>query len=189
MRDDGTQSDAELVHEALSGRSDALEILWGRYAERVKRRLSGLLGAQDAEDLVQETFIRMTETLSRFDLSRPFGPWILTMARRLGMDHLRRQRRKWDAVSLDDSSEGDGPRLELADPRAEGALERLAREDLVHEALMRVGPKQREVLVRHYYHGLTEEEIAAALNVPQNTVHSRLRCARERIRALLEAEV
>ena len=64
----------------------------GRHQNRLLRYLRRLLGDETmAEDVFQQTWMRATERIRRYDASRPFGPWILTVGRNLALDHLRRR--------------------------------------------------------------------------------------------------
>lgn len=89
----GALSAEELARRARAGSSDAFGALVDRYAPRVLRYLrQRVRGDHDAEDLRQETFVRVYENLHRYDPSRPFSPWLFTIASRLAVSHLRSER-------------------------------------------------------------------------------------------------
>lgn len=136
-----------------------------------------------AEDVVQDAFIRASERIASFDITRPFGPWFLRIVVHEAIDAARR-------ASL--GREARGPDAEevlrhLPDiaPSLEQALEWAELRREVWEVLETLPPKQRAVVVMRYYLGLSEEEMAHELGVAPGTVKSRLHTARNRLRRLL----
>jgi RNA polymerase sigma-70 factor (ECF subfamily) len=138
-----------------------------------------------AEDVFQQTWVRVSERIRRYDPSRPFGPWLLAVGRNLALDHLRRVR----PASLD---EGPEPAAPAEGPgAASDPLARLAareRRERLGAALDRLGPHDREVLSLRFEEELSLKEIAALARVPLPTVKARLYRAMARLRSrLLEA--
>src|SRR5262249_44948074 len=140
--------------------------------------------AEDAEDLVQETFVKVFRALDRYDTERPFSAWIFTIASRLAIDHLRRRRGK--TVSLQGSEPGSteertldveetGVKPDDITSHAEGGAYAGGLIDSLPEHYRIV------VLLRHQQ-DLSYEEIAEALNLPLGTVKARI----HRARALLK---
>jgi RNA polymerase sigma-70 factor, ECF subfamily len=136
-----------------------------------------------AEDVVQDAFLRIYERIGSFDITRPFGPWFLRIVVREAIDAARiaspgREARSQDMEpildSLPDLSRGPEQALEQAELRRE-----------VWDALGRLPPKQRAVVVMRYYLDLSEEEMAHELDVSPGTVKSRLHIARQRLRRML----
>ncbi|MGH7741391.1 MAG: RNA polymerase sigma factor, partial [Candidatus Eiseniibacteriota bacterium] len=72
--------------------------------------------AEDAEDVTQETFIRMFRALERYDPARPFGAWIQTIAARLCIDHIRRRRVRPVSLFQHDSQSDEEYMIEVVDP-------------------------------------------------------------------------
>lgn len=171
-------SDSELV--ALSKRGD--RTAFGRLLRRHQRRvfalgLRWLRNADDADDLVQETFVRVWQSISRFDETRPFAPWLITIAVNRAKTKLARRR---PAEEVDESLEWEGP-SPLQD--AESSL--LARD--VRAAVGRLPEDQRIVLHLRAVEELSYAEIALALEIPVGTVMSRLARARDALRRKLAA--
>ena len=139
-----------------------------------------------AEDIVQAAFLRAYERIGQFDTGRPFGPWFL---RSVVNDAVKTATRRGRQVSLEASYEGEETSLAdlLADPNpgpadlAEAAETRQA----VWDALGKLPPAQRAVIVLRYYLGLSEAEMAGELACPPGTVKWRLHAARKRLRVLL----
>ena len=85
--------DAELIRRSLTGDQRACRDLVRRYQRQVYSVLLRVVRrSEDAEDLTQETFVRMFRALDRYDPERPFTAWLFTIATRIGIDHLRRRR-------------------------------------------------------------------------------------------------
>jgi RNA polymerase sigma-70 factor, ECF subfamily len=153
---------------------------------RLLRRITR--SVEDSEDLAQEAFLRAYRALDRFDLERPFRPWLWTIGIRLALQAIAKKGR--DHASLDgsnrsgdDERRGDGPWLADNSP-AEQIEGRLMHRDLM-EALDRMDPQHRAVLILRVIEERTYEEIAAILEIPQGTVMSRLNRARISLRKLL----
>jgi RNA polymerase sigma-70 factor (ECF subfamily) len=154
-----------------------------RHQARLLRYLRRLLGDETmAEDVFQQTWIRVSERIRRYDASRPFGPWLLTVGRNLALDHLRRSRPE----GLDEGPEPAAP--------AEGAgstedpLARLAareRRERLGAVLDGLAAHDREVLTLRFEEELSLKEIASLTGAPLPTVKARLYRAMTRLRARL----
>jgi RNA polymerase sigma-70 factor, ECF subfamily len=154
-----------------------------RHQGRLFRYLRRFLGDETmAEDVFQQTWVRVAERVRRYDASRPFGPWLLTLGRNLALDHLRRYRPE----SLDERAEPSAP---AEGPRAnEDPLARLAareRRERLGAALDELSPQDREVLSLRFEEGLSLKEIASLVSAPLPTVKARLYRALARLRARL----
>jgi len=175
--------DSDREDAARLGRGDTsgLAGLMDRHQDRLFRYLLRLLGERTvAEDVFQQTWLNVAERIRRYDATRPFAPWLVTVARNLALDHLRRRRPE----SLDEADEPAAP-AGLFDP-----LERaMARQSSarVEAALGALSPLDREVLTLRFEDELALPELAATLGVPLPTAKARLYRALERLRARLLA--
>ena len=138
--------------------------------------LQRLVGHNDADDLLQRVFYGVWQHNRRYDPSRNLTAWVLGIARKRGIDHLRRRRNI--AVPLDDL--GD-----LTGEDGRDQAERYARSHEVRDALSRPPDEQREVLVLAYFGRLTQSEIAMRLEVPLGTVKARAFRGMRRLTELL----
>ena len=180
------------VLQLRRGDLDALSTLIGRYQNRVYRYLLRLVRQPaEAEDLFQQTWLRVAERIRSYDTSQSFEAWLFALTRNLAFDHLRRIR----PSSLDEPCGNDAPddtmisQLASADP---GPLDQLlARERTSHlvSALENLPVSYREVLSLRFEEEMKLEEIAIVLVVPLSTVKSRLRRSLERLRWILETSV
>lgn len=163
-----------------------LERLIEDYADRAYQFAYHLCGNVDeAQDVVQEAFLKAIRGWEAFDESQDFWNWFLAILRNIHCDRRRRYERR-NCVSLDVPIEGGGEEAEtfadtLADGDAGCLLERLTREQgqqEVRDAFDSLGEEARAVLTLCDIQGLSYEEIAEVLAVPVGTVRSRLARAR-----------
>jgi RNA polymerase sigma-70 factor (ECF subfamily) len=176
----GEETDEALAARAQAGDAEAFTVVVHRYKTPLFRYAQRMLGnVQDAEDVFQETFLRVHRSLDRYDSRRPFKPWLYRIAANLCRDGLRHRMRR-RGLSLDRLLSDDNPASgTLGDtvPGAEAADGPARTEETqrrIAEALAGLSLKHREVFVLARYEGLTYEEIAATLDVPLGTVKSRM---------------
>ena len=151
---------ARLTHDS----EGAIGEIYVALGSTVRGYLQHRVGHDDADDVLQRVFYEVWRHNGRYDPSRSLPAWVLGIARKRAIDHLRRRRNI--PVALDNLAEvvGDDGR-ELA--------ERHARCFEVRDALDRLPDEQREVLVLAYFGGFTQSEIATHLGVPLGTVKAR----------------
>ncbi|MDR3720910.1 MAG: sigma-70 family RNA polymerase sigma factor [Candidatus Acidoferrales bacterium] len=178
------------VQQLRRGDPDALATLMARYQNRIYRYLLRLVRQPaDADDLFQQTWLRVAEKIRSFDTSRNFDAWLFTLARNLAFDHLRRTRPR----SLDEPV-GDSPedtmvsRLASGDPGPFELLLATERASRLAGALENLPVTYREVLTLRFEEEMKLEEIALVLAAPLSTVKSRLRRSLEQLREMLEAD-
>jgi RNA polymerase sigma-70 factor (ECF subfamily) len=187
--------DHSLVEACRAGQSEAFGALVQRYQERLYQTLLHLSGsAEDARDILQDTFLRAYEKLSQFQGDSSFYTWVYRIGVNLALSGHRRRRsrpslRRFDEHGADRCADATDDSAD-ADPTY--ALERAEREQIVEAALRSLGPEHRAVVILKDFDGRRYEEIGAILNVPVGTVRSRLhraRCElRERLRCLIDSE-
>ena len=133
----------------------------------------------DAEDLVQEAYLRAYKFFDRFH-GEDGGPWLLAVVRNTCYTWLKQHRGHETASFNEEIHSGDS---EALDP--EKQFQRKATRQLLHEALEELPPEFREVVVLRELEGLSYKEIAAVADVPLGTVMSRLTRARARLQQCL----
>jgi RNA polymerase sigma-70 factor (ECF subfamily) len=178
-------SDPELARRCLSGDEAACRELVRRYERQVYSvALRMVRVREDAEDLTQETFVRMFRALDRYDPTRPFPAWLLTIAARLSIDHLRRRRVPTVPLSWSEPGASEERVIDVADPGLGPAeLAERSEEERGAEGLIASLPEHyRIVVVLRHQQGLSYEEISEALRIPLGTVKARI----HRARALLK---
>jgi len=179
-------SDNELVGRVLAGSERAFRELVGRYERPVYSLIVRMIrDAPAAEDLVQETFLRAFARLDSYDRQRRFSSWLFRIAHNLTIDYCRRQEPA--TVSYDAPGEGAGLAA-LSDPAATSPEAAAAGGELARalvEAMARLRPAYREVLLLRYQEGLSQDEIADITELPLGTVKTYLHRARKELAGYL----
>jgi RNA polymerase sigma-70 factor (ECF subfamily) len=178
-----------LITETLGGQTEAFGELVYRYQDRLFNAVVRIVDhPEDARDVVQDAFINAYQSLASFKGDAEFYTWLYRIAFNSAVSHRRRKRL---LVSLESGREGEAT-IDPLDPSEEtrpgAALERADDERLVQEALNRLSPEHRAVLVLKDIEGLKYEEIADVMGVPIGTIRSRIHRARLELRDLLNLD-
>jgi RNA polymerase sigma-70 factor, ECF subfamily len=173
-------SDLELASRMSAGDAGALAICYDRYASRVLGFLIKLVGSrEDAEDLLQVTFLEAWRRTHRYDPSRSrLDAWLYMIARSRALDHLRRRRTDGEKIAAcvcepltpEEPSEG---------------LERVESLRRLRNALRQLPLDQSEALGLAFFAEMTHVEIADRLNIPLGTIKTRIRLGMMRLREIL----
>jgi len=172
--------DGELIRRAREDPSGPpFETLYERHRIEVFRYLLRLVTDRElAEDLLQDSFLRIYEHLDRFDIERPFRPWLYQIARNAALNALRARRKKEESVPDRPGSD----RLVAQAARGEAI-------DQARAALADLDDEDRALLTERVGLGLKLEEIALSLGCTERTVRNRLDAALDRLtRALLGSQ-
>jgi RNA polymerase sigma-70 factor (ECF subfamily) len=188
----GDDTDEALMLQYQRGQVRAFEILLTRHRKAVYNFILRYVGSREtAEDLLQETFLRVVRSADGYQKQAKFTTWLFTIARNLCVDQSRRQKHR-KAQSLDaplQAGETQGSTLLDVIPGQNMAQDRAVGNQRLHESLQRaiarLGDEQREVFLMREFLDLPFKEIAAIVGVPENTVKSRMRYALEKLRAEL----
>ena len=170
------ESEASAIARALRRRDpDLLDRLIEQYQHRLLRYLLYLSGNRElAEDLFQETWIRVLERGHQYDGRHEFSTWLYAVARNLTIDYFRKK----SPVSLDGLMEEDEHHapLEPADarPLALEVLQQHEQAERISVALVGIPAEYREAIVLRFQDGLSLAEIATITGAPLGTVKSRL---------------
>jgi RNA polymerase sigma-70 factor (ECF subfamily) len=187
--------DHTLVEACRAGQTEAFGALVERYQERLYQVLLHVSGsADDARDVLQDTFLRAYEKLDQFQGDSSFYTWVYRIGVNLALSGHRRRRSRAALRRTNDhgATRNGEPVDDSVDSDPTYPLERAEREQIVEAALRQLGPEHRAVVVLKDFDGRRYEEIGAILNVPVGTVRSRLhraRCElRDRLRCLIDVE-
>ena len=173
----------ELIRKCRAGDARFYEPLVRAYTDRGMRLALGMLGNRaDAEDALQEAFVKAYGSLGRFDLDRAFAPWFFQILRNQCRDMLRTRRARFSERALEDELE---ERLASEEDDPARLAERSATKRIVWKALERIGAEHREILVLKELEGFRYAEIASVLGIPEGTVASRLYHARQALKKVL----
>lgn len=182
--------DAALMERVQRGEERALGELMERWELPVTRLLARVvLNAREAEDLAQETFVRVWQQRGKFRPGAAFRPWLFSIAMNLARNRLRWWRTR-PSIALQDWDETDGTRCpdSGATPATE-IVERAERANAVRDAVAALPVDLREALVLAEYEEFSHAEIAETLGCTTKAVESRVARAREKLRAALKAWV
>ncbi len=185
--------DADVVVLAQQGREPAFRELIRRYERPVFSLIYRMVRDNTmAEDLAQDTFIKVLNHLDKYRPEFKFSSWLFKIANNVAIDHLRR--RQLNTVSMDGSphasnaAEAAESSFELAD-QAESPLDELASKELgaiIEQAIGSLRPEYRNCIMLRHVEGRSYEEIAATLDLPLGTVKTYIHRARHQLREALE---
>jgi RNA polymerase sigma-70 factor (ECF subfamily) len=178
--------DAVLVASVARGDIAAFGALYDRYARDVYALAAHALGADDAEEIVQDVFVRLWRSADQFDPQRgSFTAWLMSIARHRVVDELRRRRLgPTVADTVDDLLNAvEDP---VADVEEEASLRSLR--ELVLTELQELPPEQRRAVVLAYFGGMSQREISRELGWPLGTVKKRIHLGLRKLRVALYGE-
>ena len=189
------KASTELVQLCLDGDDNA----WARLVEEYRGLVYSICylfcgSTQDAEDLVQDTFLKIWMNLSSYDPSRgELKGWIATVTRNQRVDRFRRSGQERRTDSIDSTSEGWGQsetvplaqRIPDVRPTPHDVAVTSEITSIVNQAVDKISPEMREVVSMRFVHGFDNQEIAHRLRIPEGTVKSRTNRGRAQLASLL----
>jgi RNA polymerase sigma-70 factor (ECF subfamily) len=177
-------TDEHLVREFLDGDAASFELLVRRHSPELFQFALRLTGSSmAAEDVVQETFLKVYTSAESFDPARRFKPWLFTVAANKARDQLRRRGRRREVpfdAQINNDQNTKQRYLDLLLGESTAPDEDLLVDEkrrLVRDVVEEMPDKLAEVLVLAYYHRFPYKEIGEILDVPLGTVKSRLHAA------------
>lgn len=178
-------SDEYLIAQVSQRDKEAFSLLYDRYAQPVYTMAAHMLGSADAEEIVQEVFLRLWNQANQFDSNRgSFKAWFMTIARYRILDELRNRGQQERLIALDDIQHllesVENPQLDVEQQvrlQEEG-------QRLLH-ALKALPPEQMQALILAYFGGLSQSAIAEKLGWPLGTVKKRIRLGMQKLRQAL----
>ncbi len=188
-----TATDQEVVEWARQGHERAYRELVRRYQRPVFSLIYRMVRDRErAEDLAQETFVKVLNALDSYRPEYKFSSWIFKIANNAAIDQLRRK--ELDTLSLDGAPDAvtserqEGTSLQLPHG-GESPLDELQARELgsqIEQAIARLRPEYRSCILLRHVEGYAYEEIAEMLDLPLGTVKTYIHRARSELRALLE---
>ncbi|MDD5109735.1 MAG: sigma-70 family RNA polymerase sigma factor [Patescibacteria group bacterium] len=177
------RTDEDIAIQVQRGDGQAFGILVERYESKMLRYARRFLfGYEDAEDTVQEAFLKAYVNIRSFDPKRKFSPWLYRIAHNEFINTIKRKRR--EPIPFFD------PDVLFPHPHSRDHADRdVIANDLkttLHSSLQRLPPKYREPLVLYYFEELDYREIAEILRIPASTVGVRLKRGRSALRKIYD---
>ncbi len=182
----------EIIRRAQNRDPAAFDVLVERYSSRLYGFLLRFIGKSgEAEDLVQEVFVRLVRTIESYQHDGRFEAWLFRIAANLARDRARRLGRSPGLTSLDAADES-GPEavpLRLVDRSGPGArMETAEAVDRLQVALEQLPPAEREVVMLRHYSELSFAEIAEIMGTPLGTALARAHRGLAKLREMMESE-
>lgn len=183
------KTDSQIIADYLSGDENALSEIVGRYLKPIFNFIYRLVGnPQDAQDITQETFIKTWRNLKKYKTEENFKAWIFTIAHNTAIDWLRKKK---NLVFSDFKNEEGENFLEenIADTSLlpDEIVMQGENKKLIGDAINKLPPMYKEVVILHYMNELTFDEISQVLKKPLNTVKSQHRRALLMLKDVLNA--
>lgn len=167
-------SDTQWVFQAQKGDPQAFTRLVDAYQKPVYNLCYRMLGnAEDAEDGAQETFLRAYKSIQRYDQSRPFSTWLLSIAAHYCIDQIRR--RRMPIVAIEDLAVPDIPDPA---PSLESKVSKNEERDRMRLVLKSLDPVDRAAVIMFYWYDFSYEEICQSLSLSLSALKSRLHRAK-----------
>ena len=186
-------SDDELVGRTRAGDREAFTQLVERYQRRILQlALSFVRNERDAEEVVQDAFLRVHLGITAFRGTSSFYTWLYRIVVNLAIDAKRRPHKQgvaWESIaeSVNDTRSFDLPRISDSDPHE--ALSRVELSRRISSAMTHLPPYHRAVIVMREIDGMSYQEMAESLRISKGTVMSRLFHARRRLQRSLSSEL
>ncbi len=180
-------TDQQLIQQYKEGKQSAIETLIERYRSRVFNYILLIVKNSDlAEDLFQDTFIKVIRSLSqgRYKDNGKFISWVLRIAHNLAIDHFRKEK-QFNVVSNDDYESDIFNTNKLAEDNIEDLMISKQIKEEVKKLINELPDDQREVIMLRHYAGLSFKEIAEQTNVSINTALGRMRYALMNMRKVI----
>lgn len=177
--------DAELMRRVQAADETALGALMERWERPVKAVIARLvMNSTDAEELAQETFVRVWQHRERYQRDRPVKPWLLGIAVNLARNRLRWWKRR-PMVSLDEWTEL--PASDIDESAGASKLERSERAEAVRQAIAALSPDYREAIILFEYEHMSYADIASTLGISSKAVENRILRGREKLKSALRS--
>ncbi len=177
-----SKSEKELAESALLGDENSFHILMERFYDSVYINVLQIIdNTEDAEDICQETFNKAFWSLASYNSDWAFSTWLITIAKNCAIDFYRKKKTR---ASIGNAIREDTSELAIAAEMAHSPEEKMiskqAYDQLVY-AIKKLGPKYRKAAELRFIHEYAYEEIAQELEIPLNTVRTRINRARKKL--------
>ncbi|WP_394327622.1 RNA polymerase sigma factor SigW [Paenibacillus macquariensis] len=186
------QIENRLTKLALNGDQQAFAEIVELYKDKIYHLGYRMLSNRhEAEDVVQETFLRVFKSLDRFDPNQKFSTWIYRIATNLCIDRLRKRKATYSLDADMNDQEGlDGYSLIPSDDRTpESELMISETKQIIYDAIESLPAKYKSVMILRYLQDLSLQEISDVLGMPVTTIKTRVHRGRDFLRKKLEPKL
>lgn len=180
--------DVAVISRARAGDSEAFRVIVERHSRSVFRLAFRMTGSeQDAEDVVQETFLKAYKRLQSFEARANFGTWLYRIAVNCALDLMRKRRRHEERhETLQPDFEGAVPDHSGEGTSPDSMLFSVEVQKRVREAMEILSPMERSAFVLRHYEGMSIEEIGQALGLRTSAAKHSIFRAVKKMRGVLE---
>jgi RNA polymerase sigma-70 factor (ECF subfamily) len=167
-------NETAIIKKVLSGDADAYSSLVARYHVGLIIHCQRFMGErEDAEDIAQDAFIKAFNNLPAFNPDKAkFSTWLYKIATNTALDSLRKQKRFVPTEDIEQMADIAAPDYEAEETKR-----------TIRDAVHKLRPSYRQVIEAYYWRGETYEQIANNLNIPINSVRTRLHRAKQQLRS------
>jgi RNA polymerase sigma-70 factor (ECF subfamily) len=180
----------EYIRRTLQGNTRSFEWIIRKFQKRLYYSVLQIAGThEDADDILQDTFIKAYRKLDTYDDQYPFYPWLYRIAINTALNHQKRKARN-RAISLDDIESNGHYDVQLSEGPQQ--MFDMVGGELIEGlklALEKIPVEQKTVFMLRVHDGLSYQEISETLQISMGTVMSRLSRARDKLRALLKSYI
>ncbi len=180
---------AEQIAGCQAGRPEAFSRLLAEFGPRLYRYFYRACGSEaDAEDMVQELFVRLLEKIGSYEHQGKFEHWLFRVAANLSRDRLRHKARTGPILSLQHVTHDE---LELGDtlaadgPEPDGRMQQAQQMDALQKALSQLPPPDREIILMRHYGGMSFKELAEHFNLPLGTALAKVHRGLKKLQKLM----
>ncbi|MCW3786571.1 RNA polymerase sigma factor [Plebeiibacterium sediminum] len=174
-------SDFDIIKEILNGNKDQYRFLIERYQDQIFRACMGYVHCEeDANDLTQETFIKVYQKLSNFKFNAAFSTWIYRIAINLSLNFLRKKKGNlFDRIESALDSLTSKPQIQISDySNPEDILITNEHTEMISKVIESLSDKQKTAFVLSKYEELSQKEIATIMEITEGAVESLLQRAK-----------
>ena len=177
------KTDTAIIEEIKAGDKSAFKVLVERYEQQIRGTVIGMLGVvPEAEEVAQDVFIRFYKSIENYKAEAKLSTYLTRIAINLSINELKRRQKKtsrWLSIfSKQDKV------LQIKDTSQ--SLDRFEMRELIHQALQKLDPDFRKVVVLRLIEGYSVKETAEILQLPKGTVASRLSRAQQQLQKILK---
>ncbi|HFK1763429.1 RNA polymerase subunit sigma [Bacillus wiedmannii] len=181
MKDETVYTD--LIHLTLSGNKEAYSELYDKTIQEVYKTSHFLIDDKtDVDDVVQEIYIQLYESLRKYDSKKPFRPWLIGLA--IKQIHSYR-RKRWMRLRIIKKAEEQRKPVQI--DFSNDVVSKISNQKLV-ELIHKLPYKLKQVIILRYLHDYSQEEVAKILHIPLGTVKSRIHAALRKLRQKEQVE-
>jgi RNA polymerase sigma-70 factor (ECF subfamily) len=181
-----TDQEASIINQIIGGDTQAFSVLVDVYKDLVfTLAIRMLKNREEAEEVSQDTFIKIYKALPKFKGESKLSTWIYKVAYNTCLDQIKKNNRRYDEVAIDSFSENQIKTLD----NALDALEEKEQQQTIQDCLQQLTSKDSFLLTLFYFEELSLEEISKVVNMEANTVKVNIHRARKRLGNILKQKL